>query len=32
MSNEDPFQGLPDWLVALMIVVFLIGAAIVLFL
>ena len=32
MANEDPLQGLPDWLVALMLVLFLIGAAIVLLL
>jgi hypothetical protein len=32
MTNEDPMQGLPDWLVALMLVLFAIGAAIVLLL
>ncbi len=32
MAEQDPLQGLPDWLVLLMIVLFLIGAAIVLYL
>lgn len=31
-EREDPFQDLPDWLVLIMIVLFLIGAAIVLYL
>jgi hypothetical protein len=32
MADDDSLQGLPDWLVALMLVLFLIGAAVVLFL
>jgi|GEM_PF-4581129 len=35
MSNrpqgDDPFQGLPDWLVLLMITLFLLGAGAILF-
>ena len=31
MADEDPLQDLPDWIVMLMIVLFLIGAAIVLY-
>lgn len=31
MSNEDPLQDLPDWIVAMMLLLFLIGAGIVLF-
>jgi hypothetical protein len=31
MSNEDPLQDLPDWAVLMMLVLFLIGAAIVLY-
>jgi hypothetical protein len=31
MSNEDPLQDLPDWIVVMMLLLFLIGAGIVLF-
>jgi len=31
MSNNDPIQDLPDWVVPIMLVLFLIGAAIVLY-
>ena len=30
-SQEDPLQDLPDWLVLLMLILFLIGAGIVLY-
>lgn len=31
MAEKDPLQGLPDWTVALMLVLFLIGAGYVLY-
>ena len=31
MAEDDPLQDLPDWLVLLMLVLFLIGAAVVLY-
>ncbi len=31
MAEDDPLQGLPDWLVLLMLVLFLIGAGVVLY-